>query len=126
MKNTEIKRLPDSELEVMQVIWNQEAPVPRIVVEEEMKKIHPVAQTTLLTYLTRLAEKGFIKVQKRGRNSEYTPLIPQVEYQAKQSQQFFERMFGGNVGAFANALCDSGISKEDLQELKELLDRNEL
>ncbi len=120
------KRLPDSELEVMQVIWSQNPPVARKTVEEEMKKIHPIAQTTLLTLITRLSDKGYISIEKRGRNSEYTPLIKQEEYQAKQSKQFFDKMFGGNVGAFASALCDSGISKEDLQELKELLDRNEL
>ncbi|MBQ0079806.1 MAG: BlaI/MecI/CopY family transcriptional regulator, partial [Eubacterium sp.] len=54
-----IKKLPDSELEVMQVIWDCEAPVARTTIEEKMSEIHPMAQTTMLTLISRLIKKGF-------------------------------------------------------------------
>lgn len=52
-----LKRLPDSELEVMQLLWSCEAPVSRANVEKKMELLHPMAQTTLLTLLSRLAAK---------------------------------------------------------------------
>ena len=50
-----IKRLPESELEIMQIIWEEEPPVSRMTVERELRKEHPLAPTTILTLLTRLA-----------------------------------------------------------------------
>lgn len=119
-----IKRLPDSELEVMQILWSMKSPISRAQVEEAMAKIHPIAQTTLLTLLTRLSKKGFVRIEKNGRSSCYTPLISQECYIANESLSFIQKLCGGNMNVFANALCDSGISKEDLQELRDLLDRD--
>jgi len=125
MKQT-IRRLPDAELEVMQAIWQCEAPVSRAEMETILKDSHPMALTTLLTLLTRLAEKGFLQIEKEGRRSNYTPLISREEYLAQQSRSFVEKVCGGSMSAFAAALCDSGLSKEDLAELRELLERDGL
>ena len=121
--NSNIKRLPDSELEVMQAIWSLEAPVARVDIEEILKDNYPIAMTTLLTLLTRLSEKGFIKIEKISRSARYYPLVSQQEYLAQQSKNFLQRLCGGNMSTFATALCASGISKEDLAELRELLDK---
>ena len=121
--SSNIKRLPDSELEVMQAIWSLEAPVARVDIEEVLKDSYPIAMTTLLTLLTRLSEKGFIRIEKVSRSARYYPLVSQQEYLAQQSKNFLQRLCGGNVSTFATALCDSGISKEDLAELRALLDK---
>ena len=52
-----IRRLPDAELEVMNAVWNCEAPVARTDIEAALCKEHPLAPTTILTLLTRLTEK---------------------------------------------------------------------
>ena len=124
--NQPIRKLPDAELEVMQVLWGLEAPVPRAAVESEMRKLRPIAQTTLLTLLTRLSEKGFVRIEKQGRSSFYIPLVPRDVYLARQSKRFFDQLFGGSVSAFASALTASGISREDLEELRRLLEEGEL
>jgi predicted transcriptional regulator len=121
-----IRRLPDAEQEVMQAIWACEVPAARTDIEEILFKTHPMALTTLLTLLTRLSEKGFITIEKNGRRSYYTPCVTQEEYLASQSKNFFEKLCGGNLSIFANALCDSGLSKEELAELRTLLERGEL
>lgn len=121
-----LKRLPDAELEVMQVLWNLEPPVPRATAEAEMQKLRPMAQTTLLTLLTRLSEKGFVRIEKQGRSSVYTPLISQEDYQARQSRRFVDQLFGGSMSAFASALTASGIPREDLDELRRLLEEGKL
>lgn len=122
----EIKRLPESELEIMQIIWKNPAPVSRMTIEDALQKIHPLAPTTILTLLTRLCEKGFLSLEKDGRTNLYTPLFSEREYLAAESRSFLDRLFGGSVAGFATALCDSGIAKEELEELRRLLEKGEM
>lgn len=121
-----IRKLPDSELEVMQAVWSCEIPVIRKDIESHLQDAHPIALTTLLTLLTRLAEKEFIRIEKEGRSSRYYPLVTEQEYLASQSNRFFYKLCSGNISTFANALCDSGLTKEELAELRNLLERGEL
>lgn len=116
-----IRRLPDTELEVMQALWASDTPVPRAQLEERLAQTHPMATTTLLTLLSRLSEKGFVRVDKEGRKSLYAPLVTQEDYLAAQSRSFIQKLCGGSLSTFASALCDSGLSKEELEELRELL-----
>ena len=116
-----IKKLPDAELSVMQAVWACEKEATRQEIELYLGKDHNQALTTLLTELSRLADKGFLKVTKNGRSNLYRPLVARDEYLAAQSKSFVDTLCGGNMSVFANALCDSGISKEDLAELTQLL-----
>lgn len=117
----QISRLPDAELEVMQALWASDTPVPRAHLEERLAQTHPMATTTLLTLLSRLSEKGFVRVDKEGRKSLYAPLVTREDYLAAQSRSFIQKLCGGSLSTFASALCDSGLSKEELEELRELL-----
>lgn len=85
-----------------------------------------MAATTILTQLTRLTEKGFLRLEKQGRVNCYTPLISRREYLASQSRRFVEKLCGGSMSAFAAALCDSGLSREDIDELRALLEKGGL
>ena len=124
MMNTMKKRLPDAELEVMQAVWACEVPVARTEIEEILKDSHPMAPTTLLTLLTRLSEKGFIRIEKEGRSARYYPLVSRQDYLAQQSRRFLDKLCGGSLPTFAAALCDSGLTKEEIEELRDLLERD--
>ena len=121
-----IRRLPDTELEVMQAIWACTVPVSRTDIDVILKDTHPMALTTLLTLLTRLSDKGFIKIEKVGRSSKYYPLVSQQEYLAEQSNRFLNKLCGGSLSVFVSALCDSGLTKEEIAELRSLLEKGEL
>ena len=121
----ELRRLPDSELEVMQALWELEEPICRAAVEEKLAQ-RRLAVTTLLTLLTRLSDKGFVRIEKDGRRSRYVPLVTRKDYQAAQSRRFVQQVCGGSISAFASALCDSGLSREDLDELRRLLEEDAL
>lgn len=121
-----IRKLPDAELEVMQAVWACKPPAARTDIEKKLNETHPMALTTLLTQLTRLADKGFLTVQKEGRSNLYTPIIAEQDYLASLGKRFFRQLCGGKVSTFAAALCDSGLTKEDLAELRDLLDKEVL
>ena len=65
----DIRRLPDSELEVMQAVWRCEAPATRKEIEKNLNREPPMAATTLLTLLSRLAERGFLRIQKEDEHT---------------------------------------------------------
>ena len=116
-----IKRLPDAELVVMQALWDTGKSAYRTEIEERLDPKRKMAQTTLLTLLSRLEGKRFVRVEKDGRNNLYTPLINKEDYLASESRTLIEKLCGGNMSVFATALNDSGLSKAELEELKSLL-----
>lgn len=122
----DIRRLPDSELELMQIIWDLEPPLSRQDIEEKLPPDRPLAPTTVLTFLDRLREKGFLRAEKRGKTNYYTPLVSRREYLARESRGVLDRLFGGSVSAFATALVDGGVSREEIQRLRELLEEGKL
>ena len=122
----EMRRLPDAELEVMQAVWDCEPPVQRSDIEGKLPDANPKAMTTILTLLSRLCDKGFLKLERQGRNNLYTPLISRRKYLAAQSRSIVQQLFGGSMSAFASALCDSGLSREELAELREALEKGTL
>ncbi len=121
-----IRKLPDTELEVMQAIWSCTPPVTRTEIDTILKDTHPMALTTLLTLLTRLSEKEFIRIEKEGRSSRYIPLVTKETYLAEQGNRFFNKLCSGSLSTFATALCNSGLTKEEIAELRNLLERGEL
>lgn len=123
---SQIRRLPDTELEVMQAVWSCTPPVARAEIDAVLKDTHPMAVTTLLTLLSRLAEKGFLRIEKAGRSARYIPRVTREEYLAEQSRRFVSQLCGGSLSTFAAALCSSGLTKEEIAELRDLLDRGEL
>jgi len=124
--SSSLRKLPDTELDVMQAIWQCTPPAARVDIEKILNDTHPMAMTTLLTLLTRLSEKGFVRIEKTGRSSSYYPLVTQQDYLASQSNRFINKLCGGNLSTFANALCDSGLSDEEIAQLRDLLERRAL
>jgi predicted transcriptional regulator len=110
----------------MQAVWQSQIPVSRAELEKKLPPEHPMAQTTLLTLLSRLTEKGFLTVEKVGKSNCYTPTITQEAYLSAQSRRFVDQLFGGSMSLFASALCDSGLSKEDLDQLRRHLEEGTL
>ena len=119
-------RLPDAELEVMQAVWNSVPPVSRTDVERILNKTRPMAATTILTLLSRLENRKFLTIDKLDKSNCYTPIVSKRDYLALQGKSFLDKLCGGDIRVFATALCDSGLSKEDIEELRRLLEGEEL
>ena len=120
----EIKRLPDSELAVMMVLWDAGEAVTSSYVCDKLKNKKNWKITSVLTFLSRLAKKGFVSVERKGRENIYTAKIFENEYLQRENKSFLEKLYGNSLTAFVSSLYDSrSISKDDLKELKEFLDK---
>ena len=88
-----MKRLPDTELEVMKALWASGPDTPRAALEEALAPFGWAANT-INTYLTRLADKGFVRVHRDRKGNRYTPLVGLEEYQAFDSRAALSRLYG--------------------------------
>ena len=78
------------------------------------------------SFLTRLRDKGFLKLERRGKVNYYTPLISRKTYLAQASRGVLDQLFGGSVAALATSLVDAGVSREELEELRRMLEEGRL
>lgn len=118
-----MRRLPDTELEVMKALWRSEGEaVPRSELEHRLSD-WGWATNTVNTYLARLVEKGFASCEKRGRVNWYAPLVSQSDYLSFESGAVLGRVFGSSLKSFVASLARGGkLDADDLDELQAYLD----
>jgi len=112
-------RLSETEMEVMQVIWDLATPVTvsgllAIFVENKGWK-----SSTMSTILSRLMGKGYLTKKTGGKLNYYNANLSLQDYQKYEAQSLLANLYGGNVRNFVAALVDEdGITQEDIRELK--------
>lgn len=116
------KTLPNSELEIMVIIWKENRPLTRMEIEEHLPEERQLSKTTVLSFLSRLEEKGFVRTEKRGRNNYYFPLIKAEEYQRQEGSSVLKKLYDNSVKKFVASLYDGKeLTKEQIDELKDYL-----
>ena len=117
-----MKRLPDSELEIMMIIWELDKPVTRMEIERNMEGEKKLSPTTILSFLSRLEEKGFVAVEKEGKNNVYIAMVDKEIYVQKESWNILKRLYNNSINSFLTALFDSReLSDRELLELEEFV-----
>ena len=125
MGNT-LKKLGEAELEIMQVIWDNENPVTSNYILKELQERRKWQLSTLMTSLSRLADKGFISCDRSTGRNLYTPVIPENEYKTRASKHFLEKLYNNSIQNMITALYSKKENKSsDIQELRNFLDRLE-
>lgn len=118
-----MKRLPDTEFEVMQGVWKCDIPVSTAELKSFLDQNREWNMSALQTVLSRLEEKGFLKSEKNGRNRFYTPLISENDYLAHESRSFFKRLGITKISGLVAAMYDGKeISDDELDELQKFID----
>lgn len=118
-----IKRLGDAELEIMLVIWETSEPVTSNYILERLHNRRNWALSTLMTTLTRLADKGFVYCDRSTRTNYYSALISEQDYKAKESRSFLERLYGNSLQSLVANLYDSNtIDDDEISELQKLIE----
>lgn len=117
-----VRRLPESELDIMLVVWTAgETGTTAVEIGEALER--PLTASALHSYLKRLEEKGFLSCVKEGKVNRYTALVSKEEYQAREGRSVLQKLYGSSLRRFTAALYDGGaLSQADLDELREFLD----
>ena len=117
-----MKHLPDSELAIMMIIWELDKPVTRFEIEERMEGDRKLSPTTVLSFLSRLQDKGFLEMHKSGKNNVYSALIEEDAYMQTESRSVLKRLYQNSAKNFLAALYDGdNLYSEDLAELEEYI-----
>ncbi len=113
------RQISESELVLMKIIWNNGGAARySLIMEELAQENNEWKNNTVLTLLSRLVEKKFLKVNKIGRRNEYVATVTEQEYQGMQTHSFLNKIFGGNVRNLVSTLLQQDILSAD--ELKEI------
>ena len=119
------RKLPDAEFEIMKAIWQMEEPVTSSQLTERLRTTLPRKDwkpQTILTMLTRLEQKGFLRSEKCGRARAYYVLIPQDDYLQIEAASFRRRFSGGRFTGLVKALCDTDdLTEADIADLQRWL-----
>ena len=123
-------KLPASELEIMQAIWALDEEGEKFISASLVMKRFPALNrlklTTVLTLITRLQTKGFIRTEKLGRSNCYTPLISSAEYRRFAYGDFVEKVYRSDrLDLFSALISDEALTGEDLEEIKAMIARAE-
>ncbi len=120
------KQLPhitNSELEVMKLLWNKEGPVTSAFIVNTLESTQKWNKSTVLTLITRLAEKGAIRIDgKQSRSFCYVPVVSEKEFTKDETRHFIQRLYGGRVRKLFAALCeDEELDEEEVEKLRQIL-----
>lgn len=120
-----LPQISDTEWQVMKILWASEP----LTANEVIKKIEGLTSwkpKTVKTLLGRLVKKNAITFDKDGRTYVYYPLVSEDECVKAESHSFLEKVFSGALNVmFANFLEEKQLSKEEIAELKHILEQKE-
>ncbi len=86
-------RLSRSEWELMRICWRlRRATVRQVLVED--RRAHQRDYRTILTFMSRMAKKGWLKVDKEGNTNYYTPAIVQKKALTREIRRFLKEVVG--------------------------------
>jgi BlaI family penicillinase repressor len=113
------------ELAVMKVVWRLEEASVREVYET-LRKRRTVAYTTVMTMMSTLEAKGYLKKRADGRAFRYRPARPEERVITSLVREFVDRVFdGASRPLLAHLVTEGRLTKEEREELKRLIDEAE-
>ena len=119
-----IQQVSDFELELMKTIWGNGGTALYAEIAEALeKKGTPATKNTIISLLSRLIEKGFLKTNKIGRRNRYTALVSEADYRAAQTETFLDKIYEGSAKDLISTLIQKEmISPDDYENLKKHLE----
>lgn len=114
------QQISDFELELMKIIWENGGTALYAEITAALEEKNLMAtKNTIISLLSRLVEKGYLKTNKIGRRNQYTALVSAAQYQTVQITNLIDKIYEGNVkGLVATLIQNNLIYPEDYEELK--------
>jgi predicted transcriptional regulator len=113
-----LKKLPDAEFEVMKVVWANESPITtpeimKLLGNEKKWKIQ-----SLVSFMVRLVEKGFLRSEKHGKERTYYPLVSMAAYRKFETSNVVKQFHDSSFLNLVTTLYDDeALTNKDIDEL---------
>lgn len=116
------KRLPDSEYVVMAAIWAGTPPVNTAYLMDAVGRERGWKAPTLISFLVRLEERGYISSTKQGKERYYMPVAEEGKYMQSVTEDFVQQYHGGSFVHLMDTLFkDKSLSESDIDDLLDWL-----
>lgn len=116
--------LGEAELEVLKVLWDEGPQTVRDVLNHLHARGRRVAYTTVLTFLTRLEQKRFVRSDKSGQAYVYRPAVSREKVTRSRLKSLVQQLYDGEAAPLVLQLIRSErFSTTEIQELHQLIDR---
>ncbi|MGF1584561.1 MAG: BlaI/MecI/CopY family transcriptional regulator [Bacteroidales bacterium] len=124
--NEEIKNLPtNSELEILQILWEHRSATVREVYES-LKPERETGYTTTLKTMQIMTEKGMLWRDTSSRTHIYKPLITREKTQKHFLNKMIDGLFSGSASSLViGALGNQQLSGDDIIEIRNYLNQFE-
>lgn len=128
MKGTQMTRPPsryptELELEILKILWC-DGPSSVRQVRDALTDFRDLAYTSVMTIMTIMTRKGYLKRSRKGKSYTYTPLATEEETARGIVGDLVDRVFGGSAAAAVMQLLDTtDIDEAELADLRDLIDR---
>ena len=110
-----------SEWYVMTCLW-EESPRSLVQIVPLLSARVGWSKSTCATMVRRMSEKGLIGYRENGKTKYFYPKVKKEEVVVQETREFLQRIYNGSIGMMMSALVrQNDLSKEDIQELKEIL-----
>lgn len=109
-----------TEFYILKYLWSRETPATFSEImthfnEEEKKEWK---KQTVNTFLTRLAQKGFLNIDKSGKRAIYIPSVSRKKYYEDYAQQIIEDSYEGSLKNFVCAFTENHkLTSNEKEEL---------
>ncbi len=121
-----LKKLGEAELEIMQVLWDNGPPVTSNYILKQLQGKRKWQLSTLMTSLSRLADKGFVVCDRSMGTNLYTAVIAEEDYKTRAGKQFLEKIYNNSIQNMVASLYSHKMLEEsDLSQLRDYLDELE-
>lgn len=115
----------ESELEILQVLWEQ-GPSSVRVVNEKLNERREVGYTTTLKIMQIMTEKGLVTRDTESRTHIYYSAVKESDTQKSLLDNFIAKTYKGSAMKLVmQALGNDETSSKELEELKELINQLE-
>ena len=112
----------DAELEILQLLWSS-GPSSVRAINDELNKRREVGYTATLKIMQIMNDKGLVKRDTNNRSHVYEPIIMEGNTKSTLLNTFMHNTFNGSLKDMViHALGDGTSSKEELEEIKQLID----
>ena len=120
IKNT---KPTESELEILQVLWNEKAATVRTV-HEELLKTKDAGYTTTLKLMQIMFEKGLVTRDDSSKTHIYQPAVTREKTQQQFLNKMINTLFAGSSSDLVmQALGGHNASGEELEKIQQLINQ---
>ncbi|MFO1042902.1 MAG: BlaI/MecI/CopY family transcriptional regulator [Planctomycetaceae bacterium] len=123
MPRTSSRNPTELELEILKVLWRL-GPATVRQVRDELAAVRDLAYTTVMTMMTIMDTKGYVKRVKDGRSFIYEATYQEQKASRNMLKDVVDRLFGGSTKAVMQHLLEtSELDDEELNQIRQIINR---